>query len=296
MIFSAPIPFTEALQHQQAKKLMPTTASAAELARLAPEIRERAFFSARTNNAWYLQRQHNLVTSLVSPQTVVDPATGQSRPARPGEYQNPAYVRTRLKQALAEIGYTPDKNKRGGLQDLGSDRRLDLIIEMQSGFSRGYANELQAQEPAILDMWPASELYRARTRNKRRAWGTRWNDAIRTLGSATSAKPVSNPFAESGMIALKNDRIWIEISAFGLPYPPFDYKSGMRKRDVDRDRAEALGVIKPEETVAPKRNPLNQDVHASSPVPEDSPLFATLMQTLGKAISFDGGSLVMGAN
>jgi hypothetical protein len=29
------------------------------------------------------------------------------------------------------------------------------------------------------------------------------------------------------MIALKSDPIWTAISAFGTPYPPFDYNSGM---------------------------------------------------------------------
>ena len=45
------------------------------------------------------------------------------------------------------------------------------------------------------------------------------------------------------MIALKGDPIWTHISAFHLPFPPFDIDSGMDVDGVPREEAEKLGLI-----------------------------------------------------
>ena len=47
------------------------------------------------------------------------------------------------------------------------------------------------------------------------------------------------------MIALKDAPVWQAISAFGTPWPPFDYQSGMDLRDISRPEAQRLGLIAP---------------------------------------------------
>ena len=295
MIFSKPIPFEEALENVQLRKVLPTSATSAELAAIAPEIRQRAFFSARTTNAAYLTRQQNLIAGMVSPETVIDPASGNRRPAQPGEYSNPATVRTELKQALSSIGYTPDPEHAGGLQDLGSDIRLNLIISTQAGLSRGYGNWRQAQNPAVLDMWPAQELYRAQDRKERRLWGQAWNDARARLTGRTSALPVDSLTgqADSGMYALKNDPIWTEISEFDLPYPIYNYNSGMRVRDVDRDQAIALGLITADAQVKPQDRPFNESAQVSIPEGIAPDLLTSLLTSLGSTIIRQGAKLIL---
>ncbi len=53
------------------------------------------------------------------------------------------------------------------------------------------------------------------------------------------------------MVALKGDPIWTRISRFGVPWPPYDFGSGMGVEDVLREEAEALGVLRPGQEVPP---------------------------------------------
>lgn len=269
MIFTEPIPFDEALDSARVKTILPTFASTASLRAIAPALRERAFFSARTTNAWYLQQADNLIAELLHPAA--------------GERLNPAEVRTRLKEALAAIDYQPDPAKRGGLQDLSSDTRLNLIIDTQEKMAAGYGNWKQAQDPAVLDQWPAQELYRAEERNQPRAWHVRWDAARGQLGAATTALD-----GRIAMAALKNDPIWETISAFGLPYPPFDFNSGMDVRDVDRDQAIALGLIDRDNQVPPQDRGFNQDLETSSPVERQGRLFQALLDSIPEAQFING--------
>jgi hypothetical protein len=65
------------------------------------------------------------------------------------------------------------------------------------------------------------------------------------------------------MIALKNDPIWTKISRFGLPYPPFDFNSGMDLQDVDRDEATQLGLIDRDTQIAPDKRGFNDGLQAA---------------------------------
>lgn len=245
MIFSKPTPWTEAIASRELRAAMPTAAGSAELSAIAPEVRERAMFSARTADAWYLDQVNKLIARIVSPETIRDPETGALRPVRPGETMDPATARLEMKTMLAKLNYQPDPELRGGIQDLSSDARLDLIVRTNTEMAQGFGNWFRAQDPDALDAWPAQELYRIEQKRQPRQWGQRWNNAISELGGETSAKPVADPMAQSGMFAVKNDGIWTAISAFGLPYPPFDFNSGMWVRDISRSEAISLGILSP---------------------------------------------------
>lgn len=69
MRFDSPTPFEEALDRLRSQSVMPTASSTAELQALGAEIRERAFFSARVEDARILERASDLVGRLVSPTT-----------------------------------------------------------------------------------------------------------------------------------------------------------------------------------------------------------------------------------
>jgi hypothetical protein len=119
--------------------------SSAELSQLPASIRERAMFSAKTTNADYLQKINDLVTRIVSPEQI------DGRPTKAGEYMDPATARLEMKQALQAIGYQPDAEQRGGLQDLSSDVRLDLIVKTNTEMAQGFGNWFADQDPARLD-------------------------------------------------------------------------------------------------------------------------------------------------
>ena len=270
MIFSKPTPLTDALRHTLAKKalaLSPDIGSEEIQKHIPAAIRDRAFFSARTPYLDYLADTQRDIIRAVQPDTIVEP-DGSTRPARPGESLSGAEIRSRMKRRLAALSYKAPAEEEGTLTDLSSDRRLNLIINTQLAQARGYGRWRQSQDPAVLDLWPAQELYRAIDKEVPRQWQVRWNEARASLGSQTTAS-----YAETTIgpfVAKKNDPIWPQISAFGNRYAPFDYNSGMRTRDVSRERAEALGVIKKNETVSAVHDPMNKAIELNPR--DDTPL------------------------
>ncbi len=84
---------------------------------------------------------------------------------------------------------------------------------------------------------PAQRMVRMGYRENPRDWKTRWFEAWEKVGGEGACK--------EEMVALTSSPIWQELSVFGLPYPPFDYNSGMGVLPVDRDEAEAMGLTVP---------------------------------------------------
>lgn len=269
MIFDRPVPFEQALQSQAVKAILPTEASSAELARIAPALRERARFSARVTNYRFLEHIDQAVNRMISPETIIDPMTGDRRPARPGEAMDAATFRVQARELLDAIGYQPKPDEEGKITDLRSTIRLNTIIETNTKMARGYGNWAQGQDPAILDQWPAQEFFRQEARGAERDWPPRW---IAAGGSLSGNR----------MIALKNSPVWTRLSVFGLPYPPFDYNSGMGVRDIDRDEAIELNLIDRDVQVQPQTRDFNEDLELDiSPEQRQSNLFASLLKTLG---------------
>jgi len=266
MIFTEPQPFAEAIESQAVRSVLPTSASSAQLSAIGPELRERAFFSARTTNATYLTRVQGLVDGILTPEN-----------ALPGQHMDTATARLKMKGMLTEIGSQPSAKDRGTIRDLSSDSRLNLILDTQVKMADGYGYWKQGQDQDILDAFPAQELIREEDRDKPRNWVTKWRNA-------------GGQFYDGRMIALKNDVIWVRISAFGLPYPPFDFNSGMGVIDVDRGEAQDLGVIGENEQVAPQDRKFNEDLEMSAPDRQGS-LFTALLQTLGDSAIFSDGVL-----
>lgn len=240
MLIDRPVPFAEAVGLLARKELMPTSAGSAQIQRLGADITRRAAFSAKVTNAGFLQRAYDLVSRVVNPQ-----ALG----AAPGTYMDKARFREEMKGFLQAIGYSPDPGKEGSIEDLASDGRLNLIVETNVQLAQGYGQFVQSQDDAVLDAFPAQELYRAGNffSTRQRDWPGKWRAA-------------GGHFYGGGrMIALKDDPIWsLTLEAggfnrFGNPYPPFDYNSGMWVKPVSRREAEAFGLIDPGEAIRPAK-------------------------------------------
>lgn len=85
----------------------------------------------------------------------------------------------------------------------------------------------------ILDEFPAQRLFQVRSNIKEKVdWKTFW-------------PACGGRFYNGEMIALKWDPVWVKISVFSFPVPPFQIPSGYDVEDVDRDEAESLGLIQP---------------------------------------------------
>jgi hypothetical protein len=188
-----------------------------------------------------------------------------------------ATARLEMKQLLQSLGYQPEAGQAGTLKDLSSDARINLQLRQNLDAAFGFGQYLQGQDEAVLDQWPAQELFRAEERKEPRDWPTRWMQAGGQI------------FEGGRMIALKNDPIWTEISAFGTPYPPFDFGSGMWVRDVDRETAESLGLLSPGQVVTPGVEDFNASLEAS--VKDIDPdLAASLKESFGDQIEIESGT------
>lgn len=239
LFLNEPFPFEEAIRRLALQKVLVNTVSASELNQLPAAVRGRSFFAAGLQRADVLSEFKGLVNRLVEPEG-----------AAPGQSMNVPTAREQIRKLLAQIGYQPDPGKAGTIKDFSSDVRINLILNQNADHLRGYGDWLQGQDEAVLDQWPAQELFRAIEAKVPRPWIVRWAQAGgRTFGGR--------------MIALKTDTIWYRISRFNDPYPPFDYNSGMRVRDVDRDEAEELGLIKPDQILTPNPVPPNKTLQAS---------------------------------
>lgn len=266
MTLGPSIPFRQAIAARRAKGLLPTSLSSADLDQIGADILERSMFSARTVYASHLQEISDQVSALVDGKTDV------------------ATARLALKDSLDSLGYAPSTEDAGTIKDLRSDQRLNLVIKTNTEMAQGYGDWLQGQDS--LDAYPAQELIRAEDRKEKRTWIERWRGAGGQVFPGTSpGLPLEDGFSEGRLIALKNDPIWEQISEFGLPYPPFDYNSGIDVADVSRAEAEEFGLLEPGQEVTPETRGFNDGLAVASPVAE-GPLRDALLSSLGDGYEF----------
>lgn len=116
-----------------------------------------------------------------------------------------------------------------------------------------------------------------------RKWERRWADA-------------GGKFFDGRMIALKTDPIWIKISRFDRPYPPFDFGSGMGLRNITREESDALGLTQPGKEVPTQidgtPSPSTPQGHADKlerSIKDLKPEFrAALKEVFGEQIEIEG--------
>ncbi len=237
---------TKPAQYLASKQVVATTLSTREMEDFIPRtLRNRAMFSARTIYAEHLAQTQADIQEILDGKI------------------SPSEARTRMGRRLKKLSYRPDPADEGGIKDLSSDLRTNLIIDQQIADARGYAVWRSQQNDSILKVWPAQEMYRTNTPKVPRKWRIIWNGKRRKLGeaatSATYAGTESGPFK-----ALKNDPIWTAISRFGNPWPPFDFRSGMRLRPIRADAARESGLLTDASKLPkPHRDPMEQPVSVS---------------------------------
>lgn len=272
-MLSAPIPFQAALDHLRSRALLPVSedTGAADLLRVAPELRARAVFSARTRHVEHLAAIQGVTDRLLDSASR-DPLDRVSIPE----------ARQLLRASLERLGYAPEQvgAAPGTLRDLASTRRLNLIINQNLASARGYGQVAQGRSQGALLAFPAQELVRAEARRTPRGdWPRRFVEAGGRLYAGR-------------MIALKDDPVWAELSVFGQPWPPFDYGSGMGLRDISRREALRLGVLQPGQTPDPSPLPGPTPAEPATPVLQPAGnLLASILQALGNAAAVRNGIL-----
>ncbi len=217
----------------------------AELAQLPQGLRDSAQFSAHVENLRLMQRVQDRVEQVI----------GQLRNER-GVYVNEAQFVAEMQKIAREEGLDPRNaaetaDRFGGIQDITSERRLKLIYRVQVQMANEYARWVKANDPAVLQAWPAQEFIRVQSRKVPR---TNWPERFQAAGGK---------LINDRMVALISDPLWRKLSVFGNPYPPFDYGSGMGLRTLSRREAEALRLLKPGDVVKSSFEEFNAHLKAS---------------------------------
>lgn len=227
-------------------------------------LRDRAYFSAKVQNIRWLATSQDRMQRILEGGRTADGTRFERRDTLIDE----------LMRVAREEGIATGSD---GLTDPGSARRIGLVADMQAGFASGYADWEGGMEQGALDQFPAQELVRISPRIKTRDWQSIW---ISHGGTLTD---------DGRMVALKTDSIWTDISRFGVPWPPFDYESGMGLRDVGRQEAIRLGLIAPEwRAPVQAAQDFNRNLQAKVSFKGDAdPLWLNLKASFGDQVVYD---------
>ena len=252
---------TEALLR---KTLVGSSLDTAEWSRVDAGLRDRAFFMAEVERVRILAAARNEVAAILQ--------SGKSL----------SEARRDLREVLRAEGYQPSEDERGTIKDLYSKQRLDVMLKTNVEQARGYASYLRATSTGALAAFPAYEFIRVYQRKAPRDWRARWNSAAVDVSWRGVARGTSR------MVALKTSPIWVKLSRFGNPFPPFDFGSGMGLDDVDAAECRELGLGPEAKAQRPPRVDFNGSLQAEVPMRGDSPEAERLRSAFGDQVTFDG--------
>lgn len=235
---------TDAFRFARERGLLPTGFGTAELAELEAALKERAVFSARTTNAVYLDALKQRIERFIAD----------------GYEGDAGKLRVELKELLSLLGYDPETGfagdaalgvppaRAGSLQDLSSDKRINLILDTQLELMAGKGQEQRGLSAEALELYPAWELVRIKAARVPRDWFKRFKQAGgRVLEDADGRKR---------LVAHKLDEVWSVLGdqaifrdALGVSHPPFAFGSGMAWQAIDADEWAALKGTTPAKQV-----------------------------------------------
>ena len=238
-------------------------------------LRDRSFFSSQVTEAKILYAMRQNVSELVK--------GGKS----------PSEVRRDLRAYLDSIGYDPDKDlapgeksRRGTIKDLYTKSRLDVMMKTNADQAKGYASHVRATTTGAMLAFPAYELVRVERRKLQRNWDERWTNAAKAVGFEGVCRDTSKK------IALKTSPIWVQLSRFGNPFPPFDFNSGMGVRDVRKSVCREIGLLGPDEQpTIPEKPDFNGNLFEKVPFDGNTKEYKRLQDTFGDQITHDGGAI-----
>lgn len=231
----------------------------AEWAKVPVALRNRAFMSARVENAQFLQASRDFLNGFLRDTRVTLP-DGREALKAGGRAQ---FVREMQKKAmelgLGPLGKTP-------ITDVRNESRLKLIFDTNRKAAQDYGNFKQGMDPDVLNEFPCQRFIRV----------------------ARVDEPRPSHEAHKGEVHRKDDlQFWIDMNPdFGVPWGPWGFNSQMGVEDVGRDEAESMGLVQPGEVIQPKDADFNRDLSASV-AGIDPDILHELKHSLGDAAEID---------
>ena len=275
-------PIAEAAEKLSARTPVGAALTSAEWERTPVEIRDRSFFLSRIENARVLDRAQSGLGNIIA----------QTRNEF-GVIEDRSKFIAELGKLAEKEGLTPtEPGLKGTVLDITSEARGEMIYQKQTEMLYNYARAKRGASGPLLRAAPAQELVRISERKEKRQWVDIW----RANGGRTyPGEPSIGGELQAGMggircIALKSDEIWRRISRFGLPYPPFDFGSGVGVTNITRTEAFRLGLIQLGQTVNVPEPQLNENLEVNIGGMEPG-LRAELLRSLGSLVEVAGDLL-----
>lgn len=242
---------SKAIKIARTKRVLPTALSSRELLEAFDlGVLDRSIFSARTTHAGYLK---------VLQVTMLQVLAGKDAA---GESFGLPEARLRLKYALNVLGYDSENGAfglpedaevppalAGTLEDLGSRRRLNYVLEMQEAILTNAARRSRELEPDRVKQFPAWQLVRVGSVDTPRGFERDKSGALVPVPQdAWQARWVAAGGPEAGkqaLIAYKWDPIWSNLGdpelyrdGLGTQHPPYAHGSKKGWREVPLSVAE----------------------------------------------------------
>jgi len=228
-MITSPMPFMEAIRFLLEKEQLPADWDAALWQAQEPDFQTKAFFSAKVENARFLDRAHGLIFDYMANvrETIVQP-DGTEVTALKVAGREHFVKRMRdfmIAEGMAKQEEFKDVNQKD-VQDIRSLSRLRLIFDTNVRQSYGYGQWKQGMTSAALKAFPAARL-------------------VRDMGVK---EPRPRHQDNLGEVLLKTDPRWADfhnardIGGFGVPWGPYGFNSGCTQEDVSKSDAIALGL------------------------------------------------------
>jgi hypothetical protein len=258
MIFNQPVPPQDAIEFAN-RMIVPSPMTSAEWRDVPAELRARAFFSSQVENTQLLQAARDKIQDFLKNSR---DENGALKTGGRAQFVN------QMQEWLAKngIGRTT-----GDLNDITSQGRLSLIFNTQIQQANSCANWKASMDPDVLNEFPAWRFIRV----------------------ISVKEPRLNHARYQGKVFLKTDPIWYLVinQDFGVPWGPWGWGCGHDVEDVDRDEAEDLGLLGPEDVVEPdKKWNFNTGLQASIKH-LDPDLVQKLLDSFGDLVTVKDGSI-----
>lgn len=228
-MITEPMPFAEAIRFLLDKEQLPAEWDAADWQDQEPDFQTKAFFSAKVENARFLDRAQGLIFDYMAKvgETIVQPDGTEVTALKVAGREH--FVKRMRDFMIAEgmAKHHEFKNvDQKDIEDIRSLARLRLIFDTNVRQAYGFGQWKQGMTPAVLKAFPAARLIRDR--------GVK--------------EPRPRHQTNLGEVRLKTDPRWAEfhnardIGGFGVPWGPYGFGSGVTQEDVGKAEARNQGL------------------------------------------------------